>query len=108
MASTTIKTVAGNTAPPVTLTLEREGTVIDLTNTVVTLTIKNLSTQEITVQDAACSVTDATGGVITYTRGTGDIPTEGSYVADVKITYTDSTFEILYNQQKFKARAPIS
>lgn len=108
MASTTIKTVAGNTAPPITLTLEREGVVIDLTGCTVTLTIKNLGTGSITVTDAACTISDAAGGVVTYTRGTGDIPSAGAYVADVKVTYADATFEILYNQQKFSARDPIS
>lgn len=107
MASTTIRTVAGNTAPPVTLTLEREGVIIDLTGCIVTLTIKNLSTGAITVTDAACVVTTPSAGLITYTRGATDIPTEGSYVADVKITYGDGSVEILYNQQKFKARAPL-
>ena len=108
MASTTIKTVAGNTAPPVTLTLEREGVIIDLTGCTVTLSIKNLSTGAMTVTNAACTISDAAGGVITYVRGPGDIPTAGSYVADVKVTYGDSTYEILFNQQKFKARDPLS
>jgi hypothetical protein len=108
MASTTIKTVAGNTAPPVVLTLEREGTIIDLTGCSVTLTIKNLGTGTITVSNAPCTVTNAVGGIITYVRGATDIPTAGAYVADVKVTYADGTSEILYNQQKFSARAPIS
>lgn len=105
--ATSLKTVAGNTAPPLLITCERAGAVIDLTSaTSVTLKIKGRT--GITQTGRAAAITTAVAGLVTYTPLTTDFPTAGSYKGDLKITYADASFEILYEQLKMKARAPLS
>jgi hypothetical protein len=101
----TLKTVATNTAPPLSLTCERSGTAINLTSCTVVLIIARGTT--ITQTGGAASITNATTGVISYTPLSTDFPTAGTYKVDIKITYSDSTVEILYDQLKVKARAKI-
>jgi hypothetical protein len=105
MAKQTILTVAGNTAPPLELTCERSGVVIDLTGCTVELII----TQGRTIRNAGhqgCTITSSTGGIVTYVRQAGDTPTVGSYVCDLRVTYGDATIEILYDQLVLKCRKP--
>lgn len=105
MAKQTLLTVAGNTAPPLELTCERSSVVIDLTGCTVELII----TQGTTIKNTghqSCTVTDATNGIVTYVRQTGDTPTSGSYNCDIKVTYGDATFEILYDILVLKCRKP--
>lgn len=106
MATQTYKTVAGNTAPPLTLTATRDGAAITLVSA---SKVELIITQNSTVLNAGhqtCTITDAANGVVTYVRSTGDIPTTGTYTCDLKVTYADTTFEILYDQLKIKARKP--
>jgi hypothetical protein len=109
----TIKTVAGNTAPDWAITCERtqtDGSVsaIDLTGCTVELIVKELSSGTITQAAGAATITTAASGIISYTPESTDIPNAGDYVADIKITYADTSYEILYDQLKIKARDPIS
>lgn len=108
MAKQTIKTVAGNTAPPLELTCERDDgtgtlTVIDLTSCTVKLYIYKGKTQTNTGHET-CTITGASTGDITYVRSTGDTSVAGSYICDIKVTYSDTTFEILYDQLILKCR----
>jgi len=101
----TLKTVAGNTAPPLQITCERSGSAINLTSCTVKLVIAKGAT--ITQAGRNATITSASTGVITYTPLTTDFPTAGSYKVDVVITYSDLSVEVLYNQLKVKARAKI-
>lgn len=108
--ATTIKTVAGNNAPSITLTCERDNgdgtfTAIDLTG--VTVTIKIVQGNTVTQAAGACTVTTAASGIVTYLPSASDFPTQGSYKADLKLVYGDATHEILYQQLKIKARAAL-
>lgn len=103
--ATTIKTVAGNTAPPFTITCKRDGSAIDLTGCTVELIIAKGNT--ITQAGKAATITTAASGIITYDQDATDFPSAGAYKADVKVTYSDSTIEVLYEQLKIKARDPI-
>lgn len=100
--ATLIKIVAGNTAPPFSVTVKRSGTAIDLTGCTVSIIIAKGST--ITQAGGSCTITSASGGVISYSPQTTDFPTAGTYKADVKVTYGDGNWEIIYDQLKVKAR----
>jgi hypothetical protein len=103
--ATLLKTVAGNTAPPLTITCQRDGTAINLTGCTIELIISGSGT--ITQSGGNATVTDASNGIITYTPLATDFPTAGGYKCDVKVTYSDLSVEILYQQLKVKARAPL-
>lgn len=103
MAKKIIKTVSGNTAPPLVLTAQRNNVVLNLTGCTVSLII----TQGLVITNAGhqtCTITDAVNGVVSYVRQTADIPTAGKYLCDLKVTYADTTFEILYDQLQIVAR----
>lgn len=103
----TIKVVAGNSAPPQLHTLKRDGTPIDVTGCDVDLII--VKGGVVTNADhQACVLSVPVNGVVQYTPETTDWPTAGNYKADVKITYPNGSFEILYDELKFKARRPLS
>jgi len=102
------KIVEDNTAPDYQITCTRDGTAIDLTNaSAVTLIIKNKSTNTITQTGKAATITTPTSGLITYRADVTDFPSAGSYVADVKVTWSSGT-EILYGQAKWKVRSKIA
>lgn len=103
--ATKLTTVAGNTAPPLLITCERAGTPINLTGCTVELIIAKGNV--ITQTGNGAVITDPTNGLITYVQLATDFPIAGTYRGDVKVTYSDSTFEVLYEQLKMKARAPI-
>ncbi len=103
--ATTLKIVAGNTAPAWQITCERNGTPINLTGCTVKLIIANGAT--ITNSNAAATISSAASGVITYAPLATDCPTAGTYKVDVKITYADFSYEVLYEQLKVKTRAPL-
>lgn len=103
--ATTLKIVAGNTAPAWQVTCQRAGASINLTGCTVHLIIANGKT--ITNEGALATIMNAAGGVITYAPLETDCPTAGSYKVDVKVTYADESYEVLYDQLKIKTRAPI-
>lgn len=103
MAVTTINIAEQNTAPPYQFTLERNGTVINVTGCQVNLILAK-GTLVTNVGHQACSLVTPTSGIVQYIAETGDFPSPGSYVADAQIIYPDGTKEILYDQVKFKAR----
>lgn len=105
MAAPNFFIVANNTAPAYQITCQRSGTDIDLSGSTVKVIIYNKSTklQTNTGHEAATIVT-AGSGLISYSAQSTDFPTKGKYVADIQVTYGDSTVEILYNQATFKVR----
>lgn len=107
MARTTkiIKTIAGNTAPPLTLTAQRSGVAINLTGCTVGCYIYNNKVQT-NAGHESCVVTDVINGIVTYTRQAGDTPLKANYKCDLKVTYGDGTFEILFTQLILEAESP--
>jgi hypothetical protein len=103
MAVQTIKIVAKNTAPPWQLTAKRSGVAIDLTGCSVALILGRGNTV-LNTGHQACTVVTPTSGIVSYTPQATDVPSPGKYVADLKITYPDSSTEILYDQLVIKAR----
>lgn len=101
------KIVEDNTAPDYQLTCTRDGTAINLTDaSAVTVIIKNKSSGTITQAGKAATITTASSGLITYRADATDFPSAGTYVADIKITWSSGT-EILYQQARFKVRSKI-
>lgn len=106
MATQTIKTVAGNTAPPLELTAQRNGVDINLSGCTVDLII-SLNGDVTNAGHQACTVVDSANGLVTYVRQHGDLPSANTYICDLKVTYGDGTFEVLYDQLRLRAREPI-
>jgi hypothetical protein len=105
----TFKIVAGNTAPDYTITCTRDGDAINLAAaTDVSLIIQQKSTGSITQSGRSAVITTPASGVITYTALSTDFPEAGTYIADIKATYSGGGVEIFFNQAKFKVRDPIS
>lgn len=104
MATQTVKLVEGNSAPPIVLTAQRpDGTVINLTGATVSLIV----TKARAITNAGhqtCVLTIPASGIVTYTPTTTDFPTQGTYVCDLKIVYSDTTVEIVYDQLRVIAR----
>jgi hypothetical protein len=103
--ATTLKIVAGNTAPNWLITCERAGTPINLAGCVVTLDISDGSI--VTRTAGVCTITDSANGVVSYQPTASDCPDTTTYKVDVKITYGDSSHEILFEQLKVKTRASL-
>lgn len=103
--ATTLKIVAGNTAPNWLINCERAGVAINLTGCTVTVNITDGDV--ITRTGGLATIVDAASGLISYTPTTSDCPEETTYQVDVKITYGDGSFEVLYEQLKVKTREPI-
>lgn len=103
MAKIIINTVMGNTAPPLTLTCERDDVAINVTGCTVDLYIYKRKVLQNTGH-TSCTLTTPASGVVTYVRQAGDTTTSGSYNCDLKVTYADATFEILYDVLVLKCR----
>lgn len=93
--SEVLRTVVGNNAPPLAITLKHDGTVIDLTGASVILIIKRDDTGAVTnASNQSCTVgTPATAGVVSYSPASTDFTVAGRYLAQAKITYANSTVE---------------
>ena len=103
------KIVEDNTAPDYVITCTRDGSAIDLSSaTDVSLIIQRKSDLTITQSGRSATITTPASGVITYTALASDFPAAGTYVADIKVTYSGGGIEILYNQAKFKVRSKIA
>lgn len=105
MATQKLNTVAGNTAPPLVITATRDGSAISLVDATTVALVITSSGVVTNGSHQNCVITTPASGIVTYTRQTGDLPTRGTYICDLKVTYADNTVEILYDQLKIKARA---
>lgn len=103
MATQTINTVAGNTAPDWIITAKRVGIAIDVTDCTVSLIVAKGNTVT-NAGHEACSLVTPTSGIVSYTPEAGDCPVKGKYKADLKIIYPDASVEILYDQLAVNAR----
>jgi hypothetical protein len=102
-----LKAVVSNTAPAYQITAERDdGTVIDLTGCTVTMKLyRNKVQTNTTSGHDACTLVTAATGIFSWIPKAGDLPSAGKYFGDVKVTYSDLTFEVLYNRFELKVRA---
>lgn len=101
----TFRIVRGNTAPTYTLTCTRDGTAIDLTGATVKVVVKSPSGSITNAAQDDATVTSAAGGIITYTAETAAIfDAVGTFLGDIKITYSDGSVEILRDRAKWKCR----
>jgi hypothetical protein len=98
--------VEENTAPDIQMTLNRDGSPINLTTVSAIdlyITLNGVVTNPVT----ACSVVDPLLGTIVYTPGANDFTDPGSYNAEVVITYGDGTVETIYEKFKIQARTKL-
>lgn len=103
----TVYLVAANEFPSITIDIERDNAAVDLTNAVsVSLIIKEDSTGTITQAAGSASISSpATNGQVSYSIIAADFPRQGNYSCDVKILWSGSKTEILYDQLRVVARA---
>lgn len=102
-----LKAVVGNTAPQYQWQATRDdGSVVDLTSTVVTVKFFKGNTQmnPTAGHDACVVVGNPLEGIFGWTPKAGDLPVKGKYKGDVKVTYTDATFETLFNNALLNVR----
>lgn len=103
----TLKTVAGNTAPQYQITCQRpDGSVINLTNCAVAFYLYKNKVQTNTGHELdTITILTAVSGLIGWQPAIGDFSVKGTYKANVQITYSDDSVEVLYNQAIFSVRA---
>lgn len=93
-----------NTSPQYAITCKRpDGSLVVLTNTTVTMKLYKGSTQT-NMGHEACVIIDGPNAIMGWTPKTGDFSGPGTFKGDVKVTYFDGTFEVLFQQALFKAR----
>lgn len=106
-----IKTVAGNTAPPLTFFAKRSGVAIDLTSAtsvkLYLMTALSGGTQT-NIGHETCTIVTAATGSLSYTRQAGDIPTAGTFYGDLLVTYSNATNEVLTDILQVTARARLA
>ena len=103
-------TVAGTTAPNIVINLDKEdGSALPLTNaTGVDLIIKGPNGNVTNTGHQSCTIKEPKAdGVIEYNKQAEDFPTGGLYYGDVKITYGNGEFEIMYDFLRVGVREPI-
>lgn len=101
MASFTM--VRNDTAPPITATLtDSAGTAIDLSGA--TVRFHMVDSAGAVKVDAACTVTSATGGVVSYSWAAADTDTSGSYKAEWEVTFSDGTIRTFPSPSKTMVR----
>lgn len=85
----TIYTFVNDTAPTINFTITRQNVgAVDITNATVDFYIQNpYSKTRTNTGHTTCQVTDGVAGKCTYVWVTGDIPDEGIYDANIRITY---------------------
>lgn len=107
--ATNFKITEDNTAPAYTITCTRDGTAIDLSSaTDVSLIIQRKSDSTITQSGKSATITTPGSGIITYVADSTDFPSAGTYVGDIKITYSGGGIEILYTQVRWRVRTKIA
>jgi hypothetical protein len=96
-----------NTAPNISITLQRDGSDISLSlASGVELVIANDQTGVITnTGHQGAVITDAAGGVVSYAPEAADLPDAGRFRCDAKIAYASGKVEILHDQLVVIVRA---
>lgn len=102
----TFLTTIGDTSPIRDITLQRNGTAIDLTaaNTVNLIITKELTGTITNAANQDCVITSGINGIVSYSPVATDFPTEGRYTGDAKITLTSGKIEHVREVVTFVAR----
>ena len=93
-----IKIVQNDTKPILEFTITQEGSPVDLTGATVKFYMKNNDTGSVKINGAACSISDAVNGKCRYVWQSGDTNTVGTYLAEVEVTFPDSSIQTGYKQ----------
>ena len=81
--------VQGDTGPDITAIIHEEGdvaAVVDLTNAAVRFQMRKPDDRRYRV-NAAASITDATGGAVSYSWGANDLAQSGTFIVQWEVTY---------------------
>lgn len=73
-----------DTGYPITATLLSNGVPVDLSGSTVTISLRDRLTGAIKVNEAGCSLTNPTGGQVSYQPIAADVDTSGSYDVEFK------------------------
>jgi len=76
----------GDTGYPITATLKAAGTPVNLTGGSVTITMVNRISRAVKVNAAACTITDAPNGAVSYQPLSTDVDTPGVYDVEFRAT----------------------
>lgn len=117
--SETIKLVAGDTLPELTLTLKDSNTAaagqtldpddsttwapIDVTGATVRLRIREVGKTEVTAT-LTCTITDAANGKVSTNFPQGTLTTAGTFEAEIEITFGSGGIQTVYDLLKLKVR----
>lgn len=102
------QTVTGNNAPDLVITVQRNGTAIDVSGATVTLIITNERTGTVTNSVQTCTLTTPISGIVTYSPAAGDFATGERYLGEVKIVYSTGKIERLVELLTIVARTATS
>lgn len=101
--------VTTNTAPPIVLTLTRNGVVIDLTTVTNVDLSMSLNGTITNTGHTSCSINSpASAGIVTYTPQASDFASAGLLNCEVKLTYSGGTIERLYQTFQIQVRAKLN
>tara|TARA_X000001382_G_scaffold26221_3_gene16688 strand:- start:1526 stop:1900 length:375 start_codon:yes stop_codon:yes gene_type:complete len=117
--SETLKLVAGDTLPELTLTLKDSNTAaggqvldennsatwapIDLTGATVRLRLREVGSSTVS-STLTCSVTNAGAGQVATNFPTGTLASEGTYEGEIEITFSGGGIQTVYDLIKLKVR----
>lgn len=100
-----ILTVQANTAPTLTITLQRSGAPINLTGCSIDLFISLGGTIINTGHTSGTISSPNTAGIFTYALESTDTATPGTATCEARITYSDTTTERIYQTFTLQIRA---
>jgi PPE-repeat protein len=117
--SETLKLVAGDTLPELTLTLKDSNTAaagqtldendsatwapIDLTGATVRLRLREIGSTTVSAT-LNCSLTDATAGKVATNFPNGTLSSAGTYEGEIEITFSGGGIQTVYDLLKLKVR----
>ena len=94
----TIALVSGDTMPVLEFTIEKDGEAVNLTGATVVFSMYN-EEKVLKIDKQACTITNATGGVVQYQLQSGDTSEEGAFSGEIQVTDSNSgiqtTFEAI-------------
>lgn len=95
MSTSTFIIKRHDTLPVLTAVLkDANEEVINLTDTSVYFTMKNIDTDSVKIDTKLCSITNATSGIVQYTWEETDTDTAGEYLGEFEIVYDSGKMTI--------------
>lgn len=95
MTESTFCFVQGNTRPffAVQLLRQNDHSPVDISGATITFYFRHVDSKAPQVNGSLCNITDATNGKVEYRWVTGDLATPGLFIAEIRITFADSTIQ---------------